>query len=321
MDAAKVMWVLYEHPSVRFEDLALRFMDIRKRVFTFPKMGQKAIFYAIPTTAGTGSEVTPFAVITDERTGHKYPLADYELMPTVAICDAELMLDIPQKLTAYAGFDALSHAVEAVGSLLASDFTNGLAYEAISLLISYLPRAFEKGSGDILAREKVANAATMAGMAFANAFLGVCHSMAHKLGARWHLPHGMANSLLLIEVMKFNAVPAPEKMGTFPQYAYPDCLARYAKVARYIGCKGETDEELFGALLEKIEEVQRVLQIPKTIKEALGAGVSESAFLESVDKMSKDAFDDQCTGANPRYPLVREIRQMYLNAYYGQEKE
>ncbi|MBE7079303.1 MAG: bifunctional acetaldehyde-CoA/alcohol dehydrogenase [Clostridiales bacterium] len=321
MDAAKVMWVLYEHPSVRFEDLALRFMDIRKRVFTFPKMGQKAIFYAIPTTAGTGSEVTPFAVITDENTGHKYPLADYELMPTVAICDAELMLDIPQKLTAYAGFDALSHAVEAVGSLLASDFTNGLAYEAISLLISYLPRAFEKGSGDILAREKVANAATMAGMAFANAFLGVCHSMAHKLGARWHLPHGMANSLLLIEVMKFNAVPSPEKMGTFPQYAYPDCLARYAKVARYIGCKGETDEELFGALLEKIEEVQRVLQIPKTIKEALGAGVSESAFLESVDKMSKDAFDDQCTGANPRYPLVREIRQMYLNAYYGQEKE
>ena len=319
MDAAKITWVLYEHPETKFEDLAMRFMDIRKRVLGFPKMGKKSIFVAIPTTAGTGSEVTPFAVITDERTGEKYPLADYELMPTMAICDVELMLDIPKKLTAYAGFDALSHAMEAVASLLASDFTNGLAYEAISLLIKYLPPAYEQGRGDIAAREKVANAATMSGMAFANAFLGVCHSMAHKLGARWHLPHGMANSLLLVEVMRFNASPTPEKMGTFPQYAYPDCLARYAKVARYIGCAGDTDEELFESLIERIEGVQVRLELPKTIKEALGAEVSEQEFLDSLDKMSRDAFDDQCTGANPRYPLVKEIKEMYLNAYYGKK--
>lgn len=317
MDAAKIMWVLYEHPNVRFEDLAMRFMDIRKRVLGFPKMGDKAIFVAIPTTAGTGSEVTPFAVITDDRTGEKYPLADYELMPTVAISDVDLMLDIPKKLTANAGLDALSHAVEAVASLLASDYTNGLALEAISLLVEYLPRAYEKGRGDILAREKVANAATMAGMAFANAFLGVCHSMAHKLGARWHLPHGMANALLLTEVMRFNASPRPEKMGTFPQYAYPDCLTRYAKVARYIGCKGRTETELFEALLQRIEEIKATLDMPKTIREALGEEVSESAFLDSVDKLSKDAFDDQCTGANPRYPLMEEIKEMYLRAYYG----
>ncbi len=317
MDAAKIMWVLYEHPETKFEDLAMRFMDIRKRVLGFPKMGKKSVFVAIPTTAGTGSEVTPFAVITDERTGEKYPLADYELMPTMAICDVDLMLDIPQKLTAYAGFDALSHAVEAVASLLASDYTNGLALEAISLLVSYLPRAYKQGRGDILAREKVANAATMSGMAFANAFLGVCHSMAHKLGARWHLPHGMANSLLLIEVMKFNASPAPEKMGTFPQYAYPDCLARYARIARYIGCKGRTEEELFESLIARIEELQTVLEIPKTIREAIGDKGTEQEFLESLDKMSRDAFDDQCTGANPRYPLVEEIREMYLKAYYG----
>ena len=317
MDAAKVMWTLYEHPSTRFEDLAMRFMDIRKRVQTFPKMGKKAIFVAIPTTAGTGSEVTPFAVITDEQTGEKYPLADYELMPTMAICDVELMLNIPKKLTANAGFDALSHAVEAVGSMLASDYTNGLALESISLLISYLPLAFANGREDILAREKVANGATMAGLAFANAFLGVCHSMAHKLGARWHLPHGVANSLLLVEVMRFNAEAVPEKMGTFPQYAYPDCRARYARVARYIGCQGATDEELFEGLIRKIEELQRTLELPRTIKEALGDGVTEEAFLDSLDKMSRDAFDDQCTGANPRYPLVKEIKQMYLNAYYG----
>ena len=317
MDAAKVMWALYEHPSTRFEDLAMRFMDIRKRVQAFPKMGKKAIFVAIPTTAGTGSEVTPFAVITDEQTGEKYPLADYELMPTMAICDVELMLNIPKKLTANAGFDALSHAVEAVGSMLASDYTNGLALESISLLISYLPLAFANGREDILAREKVANGATMAGLAFANAFLGVCHSMAHKLGARWHLPHGVANSLLLVEVMRFNAEAVPEKMGTFPQYAYPDCLSRYARVARYIGCEGGTDEELFEGLIRRIEELQRTLELPRTIKEALGDGVTEEAFLDSLDKMSRDAFDDQCTGANPRYPLVKEIKQMYLNAYYG----
>ena len=317
MDAAKIMWVLYEHESVRFEDLALRFMDIRKRVFGFPKMGEKALFVAIPTTAGTGSEVTPFAVITDERTGEKYPLADYELMPTMAICDVELMKDIPPSLTANAGLDALSHAVEAVGSVLASDYTNGIAMEAISLLVAYLPRAFERGAGDMLAREKVANAATMAGMAFANAFLGVCHSMAHKLGAKWHLPHGMANALLLAEVMKFNAAPIPTKMGTFPQYAYPDCLARYAKVAKYIGCEGKTDEELFDGLLEKIDELQSCLKMPKSIREALGGRVTEEAFLASVDELSRAAFDDQCTGANPRYPLVEEIKALYLRAYYG----
>ena len=317
MDAAKVMWALYEHPEVKFEDLAMRFMDIRKRVQAFPKMGKRAIFIAIPTTAGTGSEVTPFAVITDERSGEKYPLADYELMPTMAICDVELMLDIPKKLTAYAGFDALSHAVEAAASLLASDYTNGIALEAISLLISYLPKAFSLGRGDIEARERVANAATMSGLAFANAFLGVCHSMAHKLGARWHLPHGLSNSLLLVEVMRFNAEAIPEKMGTFPQYAYPDCLARYARIAKYIGCEGKTDEALFEGLIKKIEELQTQLEIPKTIKEALGDRATEEEFLASLDKMSKDAFDDQCTGANPRYPLVKEIRQMYLNAYYG----
>ncbi len=317
MDAAKIMWVLYEHPDVKFEDLAMRFMDIRKRVFGFPKMGRKAKFVAVPTTAGTGSEVTPFAVITDERTGKKYPLADYALMPTMAICDVELMKDIPPSLTANAGIDALSHAMEAVASLLASDYTNGLAYEAISLLIAYLPRAFSSGKGDLEAREKVANAATMAGMAFANAFLGVCHSMAHKLGARWHLPHGMANSLLLAEVMKFNASPTPEKMGTFPQYAYPDCLARYAKVAKYVGCEGETEEELFFALLQKLDELQDTLHLPKSIKEALGDRVTEKEFLDSIDEMSRDAFDDQCTGANPRYPLVREIKELYLRAYYG----
>lgn len=320
MDAAKIMWVLYEHPNTGFEELALRFMDIRKRVFGFPKMGEKALFVAIPTTAGTGSEVTPFAVITDERTGEKYPLADYELMPTMAICDVELMKRIPPSLTANAGLDALSHAIEAAGSLLASDYTNGLALEAISLLITYLPPAFEKGEGDMLAREKVANAATMAGMAFANAFLGVCHSMAHKLGARWHLPHGMANSLLLIEVMKFNASANPTKMGTFPQYAYPDCLSRYAKIARYIGCKGRTEEELFRALIAKIEELQSRLKMPKTIREALGERVAEKEFLESVDGLSAAAFDDQCTGANPRYPLVEEIKELYLRAYYGAEE-
>ena len=317
MDAAKIMWVLYEHPSVRFEELALRFMDIRKRVYGFPKMGKKALFVAIPTTAGTGSEVTPFAVITDEKTGAKYPLADYELLPNMAICDIELMLDIPKGLTANAGFDALSHAIEAVGSVLASDYTNGLAFEAILLLVKYLPRAFDKGREDILAREKVANAATMAGVAFANAFLGLCHSMAHKLGAYWHLPHGMANSLLLIEVMRFNAEKAPQKMGTFPQYAYPDCLRRYAEIARRLQLSGDTDEQLFTSLLDKIRELQGVLGLPKTIREAIGDKGTEEEFLASLDKMSRDAFDDQCTGANPRYPLVSEIRKLYLNAYYG----
>ncbi len=317
MDAAKIMWVLYEYPEVDFYDLAMRFMDIRKRVYGFPKLGKKALFVAVPTTAGTGSEVTPFAVITDEQSGAKYPLADYQLMPTMAICDVDLMLDIPPALTANAGIDALSHAIEAVASMVASDYTNGLAYEAISLLISYLPRAFLLGRSDLEAREKVANAATMSGLAFANAFLGVCHSMAHKLGARWHLPHGIANALLLVEVMKFNAAKAPEKMGTFPQYAYPDCLARYAKIAKYIGCEGKDEEESFGNVIHVIEKLKEDLCLPKTIREALGERVTEDMFLQSLDEMSKDAFDDQCTGANPRYPLVEEIKQIYLNAYYG----
>ena len=319
MDAAKVMWVLYEHPEVAFEDMARRFMDIRKRIYTFPKMGKKAIFVAVPTTAGTGSEVTPFAVITDEKTGDKYPLADYELLPTMAISDVELMREIPRGLTANAGFDALSHAVEAVASLLASDYTNALAYEAIVLLVKYLPRAFERGGGDMEARERVANAATMAGIAFANAFLGVCHSMAHKLGAAWHLPHGVANALLLGEVMRFNATENPLKMGTFPQYAYPDCLFRYAEIARRTGLKGKTDTELFKALLQEIEVLKEKLGLPKTIREALGEDVTEEAFLNSLDKMSEDAYDDQCTGANPRYPLVEEIKEMYKNAYYGRD--
>ncbi len=319
MDAAKIMWTTYEHPEVRFEDLAMRFMDIRKRVYGFPKLGKKALFVAIPTTAGTGSEVTPFAVITDEKTGEKYPIADYELLPHIAICDVELMLDIPPRLTAFAGFDALSHAVEAVVSVMASDYTNGLAFEAISLLVEYLPRAFERGREDIKAREKVANAATIAGVAFANAFLGLCHSMAHKLGAYWHLPHGMANSLLLIEVMKFNASEKPLKMGSFPQYAYPDALARYARIAERIGVKGETDEESFENLIAKIKELQKVLGMPETIKEAIGDKGTEAEFLSSLDKMSRDAFDDQCTGANPRYPLVKEIKELYLRAYYGEK--
>ncbi len=317
MDAAKIMWVLYEYPDTRFQDLALRFMDIRKRVYGFPKMGKKALFVAIPTTAGTGSEVTPFAVITDEETGAKYPLADYELLPNIAICDVELMLDIPPRLTALAGFDALSHAVEAVASVVASDYTDGLAYEGIQLIMEYLPRAYIHGRGDIEAREKVANAATMAGIAFANAFLGVCHSMAHKLGAYWHLPHGMANGLLLIEVMRFNACKTPRKMGTFPQYAYPQALEKYAKISSRLGIQGRTNDELFAGLIARIEELKETLEIPKTIREAIGDRGTEADFLESVDAMSRDAFDDQCTGANPRYPLVEEIKEMYLKCYYG----
>jgi len=319
MDAGKIMWVMYEHPSVQFEELAMRFMDIRKRVYGFPKMGEKALFIAIPTTAGTGSEVTPFAVITDEKTGAKYPLADYELLPNIAVCDVELMLDIPPKLTAYAGFDALSHAVEAVASLLASDYTDALAFEAITILMEYLPSAFLHGRADLEAREKVANASTIAGIAFANAFLGVCHSMAHKLGAYWHLPHGLANGLLLVEVMKFNASKTPTKMGTFPQYAYPKALEKYAEIAKRIGVRGESDEESFANLIAEIEKLKDRLGIPKSIKEALGDKVGEEAFLELVDKMSRDAFDDQCTGANPRYPLVNEIKELYLKAYYGEK--
>ena len=320
MDAAKIMWVLYEHPEVDFQDLAMRFMDIRKRVYSLPRMGDKAMFVAVPTTAGTGSEVTPFAVITDERTGMKYPLADYELMPDVAVIDAELMMNIPKGLTSCAGIDSLSHALEAVASVMASDFTNGIAKEAIRLIFEYLPDAYTLGAAAPLAREKMAHAASMAGMAFANAFLGVCHSMAHKLGSYWHLPHGMANSLLLEEVIRFNSADAPRKMGTFPQYAYPECKRRYADVARYIGCKGGTDDELVEELIGKMKELQRVVGQPSSIREAIGDKGTEAEFKASLEQMSEDAFDDQCTGANPRYPLISEIRKMYLNAYYGKHE-
>lgn len=320
IDAAKIMWVLYEHPEADFQDLAMRFMDIRKRVYSFPRMGDKAMFVAVPTTAGTGSEVTPFAVITDERTGMKYPLADYELMPDVAVIDAELMMNIPKGLTSCAGIDSLSHALEAVASVMASDFTNGIAKEAIRLIFEYLPDAYTLGAAAPLAREKMAHAASMAGMAFANAFLGVCHSMAHKLGSYWHLPHGMANSLLLEEVIRFNSADAPRKMGTFPQYAYPECKRRYADVARYIGCKGGTDDELVEELIGKMKELQRVVGQPSSIREAIGDKGTEAEFKASLEQMSEDAFDDQCTGANPRYPLISEIRKMYLNAYYGKHE-
>ena len=319
MDAAKIMWVMYEHPDVDFQDMAMRFIDIRKRVYTFPHMGDKALFVAIPTTAGTGSEVTPFAVITDEKTGTKYPLADYELMPDVAIVDADLMMNIPKGLTSCSGIDAMSHALEAIASVMATDFTNGIAKEAARLIFEYLPRAYEKGAHDAEARERMANASCMAGMAFANAFLGVCHSMAHKLGSYWHIPHGMANSLMLEEVIRFNSSEAPAKMGTFPQYAYPQCKARYADVARYVGCTGANDDELVEALINKLHELQAAIGQPKTIQEALQGKVTEEQFLDRLDQMTEDAFDDQCTGANPRYPLMSEIKQMYLNAYYGRK--
>ena len=317
MDAAKIMWVLYEHPEADFLDMAMRFMDIRKRVYTFPKMGEKAYFIAVPTTAGTGSEVTPFAVITDETTGTKYPLADYELMPDMAIVDANLMDNQPKGLTSNSGIAVLTHALEAIASVMASDYTNGIAKEAAKLVFEYLPRAYQNGAADPEAREKMANASCLAGMAFANAFLGVCHSMAHKLGAYHHLPHGMANALLLDEVIRFNASEVPAKMGTFSQYKYPDALRRYADVAAYVGCEGKNDEAKVEALIKKIDELRKVIGQPMTIKEA---GVDEKKFLETLDKMTEDAFDDQCTGANPRYPLMAEIKQMYLNSYYGKKQ-
>ncbi|MEG1535365.1 MAG: bifunctional acetaldehyde-CoA/alcohol dehydrogenase [Clostridia bacterium] len=316
MDAGKIMWTLYEHPEVDFQDLAMRFMDIRKRVYTFPHMGDKAYFIAIATTAGTGSEVTPFAVITDEKTGTKYPLADYELMPKMAIVDADLMMDIPKGLTSASGIDALTHDLEALASVMATDFTNGIATESIKLIFEYLPRAFELGGHDAEAREKMANASTMAGMAFANAFLGVCHSMAHKLGGYHHLPHGVANAILIDDVIRFNCAEAPTKMGTFPQYKYPQALARYASVATALGCKGKTDEEKVEALISKIDELKARVNIPKSIKEF---GIDEKVFLDKLDAMVEDAFDDQCTGANPRYPLMSELKAMYLRAYYGTE--
>lgn len=316
MDAGKIMWTLYEHPEVDFQDLAMRFMDIRKRVYTFPKMGEKAYFVAIPTSAGTGSEVTPFAVITDEKTGVKYPLADYELMPKMAIVDVDLMMHMPKSLTSASGIDALTHAIEAYGSMLATDYTNGLALQALKSIFEYLPSAYENGAKDPVAREKMANASTMAGMAFANAFLGICHSLAHKLGAFHHLPHGVANALLINEVMKFNVAEAPVKMGTFPQYKYPEVMKRYAEIASFVGINGNTDEEKFHKLLKKIDELKVKVGIPKTIK---AAGISEEKFLATLDEMVEQAFDDQCTGANPRYPLMSEIKDIYLKVYYGKE--
>lgn len=314
MDAAKIMWVLYEHPEADFLDMAMRFIDIRKRVYTFPKMGEKAYFIAIPTSAGTGSEVTPFAVITDEKTGIKYPLADYELMPNMAIIDTDLHMSAPKGLTAASGIDAVTHALEAYASMMATDYTDGLAKQALKVIFEYLPRAYENGQTDVEAREKMANAATMAGMAFANAFLGVCHSMAHKLGAFHHLPHGVANALMIDEVLRFNAAEVPAKMGTFPQYDHPKTLHRYAEVAESLGLAGKNDEESLENLIKAIDDLKDKIGIKRTIKDY---GIDEQDFLARLDEMTEQAFDDQCTGANPRYPLMSEIKQMYLNAYYG----
>lgn len=314
MDAAKIMWVMYEHPEIDFLDMAMRFMDIRKRVYTFPKMGEKAYFIAVPTSAGTGSEVTPFAVITDETTGQKYPLADYELLPKMAIVDANLMMNAPKGLTSASGADALVHAIEAYASMMATEFTDGLAIEAIKTIFEYLPRAYENGANDPEAREKMANAATMAGMAFANAFLGICHSMGHKLGAYHHLPHGITVSLVLDEVMRFNSAEVPNKMGTFPQYDHPHTLRRYAEIAEALNISGANDYEKMENLISKIDELKERIGIKKTIREY---GIEEQDFLATLDEMSEKAFDDQCTGANPRYPLISEIKDIYLKVYYG----
>ena len=316
MDAGKIMWVMYEHPEVDFLDMAMRFMDIRKRVYTFPKMGEKAYFIAVPTSAGTGSEVTPFAVITDEKTGTKYPLADYELLPKMAIVDCNMMMNAPKGLTSASGIDAVTHCLEAYASMMATEYTDGLAIESLKNIFKYLPRAYENGANDPEAREKMANAATMAGMAFANAFLGVCHSMAHKLGAFHHIPHGIANALMIDYVLKFNSAEVPTKMGTFPQYDHPHTLKRYAEVAEALGLGGANDEESLNNLIKAIDELKEKIGIKKTIKDY---GIDEKDFLDRLDEMSEQAFDDQCTGANPRYPLISEIKDMYLKAYYGKE--
>lgn len=314
MDAAKIMWVLYEHPDADFYDMAMRFLDIRKRVYTFPKMGEKAYFVCVPTSSGTGSEVTPFAVITDEKTGTKYPLADYELLPKMAIVDTDMMMSAPKGLTAASGIDALVHDLEAYASIMATDYTDGIALRSMKLVFENLPAAYDNGQTDYKARQNMANASTMAGMAFANAFLGVCHSMAHKLGAYHHIAHGVANALLLTRVMKYNADPAPTKMGTFSQYEYPHTLERYCECARYLGFSGKDDQETLDIFCKAIDELIARVGIKPTIKDY---GVDEKYFLETLDQMCEDAFDDQCTGANPRYPLISEIKEMYLSAYYG----
>ena len=314
MDAAKIMWVMYEHPEADFMDMAMRFIDIPQRVYTFPKMGEKAYFIAIPTSAGAGSEVTPFAVITDEETGVKYPLADYEILPNMAIVDTDFHMSAPKGLTAASGIDAVTHALEAYAAMLATDYTDGLALQSLKIIFEYLPRAYNNGQTDVEAREKMANAATMAGMAFANAFLGVCHSMAHKLGAFHDLPHGVANALMIEEVIRFNAVETPTKMGTFSQYDHPHTLARYAQVADYLGLGGKNDTEKLENLIDAINDLKKEVGIKDTIKDY---GVDEQNFLDRLDEMVEQAFDDQCTGANPRYPLMSEIKEMYLNSYYG----
>ncbi len=316
MDAGKIMWVLYEHPEVDFADMAMRFSDIRKRIYKFPKMGEKAMFIAVPTSSGTGSEVTPFAVITDESDGTKYPLADYELMPDMAIVDADLMMSGPKGLTAASGIDAVSHALEAYAAMLATDFTDGLALKALKTIFEYLPACYDNGQNEPVAREKVAHAATMAGMAFANAFLGVCHSMAHKLGAFHHIAHGVANALMLEYVIRFNSAEVPTKMGTFSQYAYPHTKRRYAEVAEYLGFGGKNDDESVENLIKAVNDLKARVGIKETIRDY---GVDEKYFLDTLDDMTEQAFDDQCTGANPRYPLMSEIKEMYLKAYYGKD--
>ena len=313
MDAGKIMWVLYENPDANFEDMSMDFMDIRKRIYNFPKMGKKAYFVAIPTSSGTGSEVTPFAIITDQDTGVKWPLADYELMPNMAIVDTDNMMSQPKGLTSASGIDVMTHAIEAYVSIMASDYTNSLALQAIKLVFTYLPRAYKDGS-DVEARDHMANASCMAGMAFANAFLGVNHSLAHKLGAFHHIPHGVANALVLTDVIRYNSTEVPVKMGTFSQYPYPQARARYAEIARFVGLSGKDDQELVEKLIEKLEELKKEVGIKETIKDY---NVEEAYFLETLDEMSEQAFNDQCTGANPRYPLVSELKEIYLKAYYG----
>ena len=314
MDAGKIMWVLYEHPEVNFKDMAMDFMDIRKRVYTFPEMGTKAYFVAIPTSSGTGSEVTPFAIITDEKSGVKYPLADYQLLPNMAIVDTDNMMSQPKGLTSASGVDVLTHALEAFVSIMASDYTDGLALKAMKNVFDYLPSAYENGAQDPIARQKMADAACMAGMAFANAFLGLNHSMAHKLGAFHHLPHGIANAVLLTDVMRYNAAEAPTKMGTFPQYQYPHALARYAEAARFCGITGKNDQEVFEKFLAAIEDLKKKVGVKESIQ---AYGIDEKVFLDTLDDMVEQAFNDQCTGANPRYPLMSEMKEIYLKCYYG----
>ena len=321
MDAAKIMWLLYEHPNIEFEGIAMRFMDIRKRVYELPPLGQKALMVAIPTTSGTGSEVTPFAVVTDERTSMKYPLADYSLTPNIAIVDAELAMNIPKRLTAFGGIDALTHALEAYVSVCATEFTNGLALEAIRLLFKYLPSAYHNGANDPKAREKVHYAATIAGMAFANAFLGICHSLAHKLGASFHVPHGLANALLINHVIRYNATDAPFKQAIFPQYHYPSAKWHYANIADYLGLGGHDEEEKVQRLIKAVNHLKKELDIPLSIKSALSSEFDDQTFLDEVDNMAVQAFDDQCTGANPRYPLIADLKEIYLSAYFGNARK